>query len=128
MMPTLDLEDRLRSLSDLRDGWDGDGASAPSAVAIYRTRRILAETKVPDEVDPDAAGGVAIWYRGPGRRDVACYCRNNGDVAVVSYQDGAWTDQSTVRFGAAIWERIGTDAAIDYAVKTLAGALRGVAA
>jgi hypothetical protein len=122
------LKSRLRELSELRDGWDGDGASAPRAVAIYRAGRILAETKAPDEVDPDAVGGVAIWYRGPGNRDVACYCRNGGDVIVVSYQDGLWTDQSIVRFGAAIWERLGTGAAIDYTVKTLAEALKGAAA
>jgi hypothetical protein len=125
---TSDLESRLRELSELQDGWDGDGASAPSATAIHRARRILAETRAPDEVDPDAVGGVAIWYRGPGNRDVACYCRNGGDVLVVSYQDGQWVDQSTVRFGAAVWERLGTGAAIDYAVKTLAGALKGAAA
>jgi hypothetical protein len=122
------LESRLRELSELRDGWDGDGSSAPSAVAIHRARRILAETRVPDEIDPDAVGGVAIWYRGPGNRDVACYCRNGGDVLVVSYQDGLWTDQSTVRFGAAVWERLGVGAAIVYAVKMLAEALKGAAA
>jgi hypothetical protein len=125
---TSDLESRLRELSELRDGWDGDGASAPSATAIHHARRILAGARVPDEVDPDAVGGVAFWYRGPGRRDVACYCRNGGDVVVVSYQDGAWTDQSTVRAGAAVWERLGKEAMIDSAVKILAGALKGAAA
>ena len=122
------VESRLRELSELRDGWDGDGASAPSTVAIHRARRILAGVKVPDAVDPDAVGGVAIWYHGPDRRDVACYCRNGGDVVIVSYQDGQWVDQSAVRFGAAVWERLGTGAAIDYVVKMLAEALKGAAA
>jgi hypothetical protein len=106
VMTIEELVARLGALSDLPSGWDGSGdgiwdgggAPAPNALAIQRAGDVArAITKRPHAVDPDANGGIAIWYYGPDRRDVACYCRNSGDIAIVSYRSGMWTDQVTLR-------------------------------
>jgi hypothetical protein len=60
---SVELSPALESLGGLQHGWDGDGAPAPSATALARTRALLGRLiRRPDEIDPDAIGGVALWF------------------------------------------------------------------
>jgi hypothetical protein len=61
------MHPKLESLDKLTDDWNQEGAPAPSEMALARAQEILdALTELgiqvdDDEIDPDAAGGVAIY-------------------------------------------------------------------
>ena len=88
--PSIELSPALESLGRLEHGWDGDGAPAPSARALERTRALLSRlTRRPDEIDPDAIGGVALWFYfdGADGRKVMVGIRNeDGRGVLCSYR------------------------------------------
>lgn len=54
-------------LKNLRDGWDGYSAEAPSSVAIANAQSLVVEAAnlgmSPSRVAPSAMGGVAITFK-----------------------------------------------------------------
>lgn len=77
----------IESLQQLQPDWDGDGAPAPSPEAIQRALEVVARVhRLPDDVDPDAVGGIALWFYGDDGRMVMVGVRNDGRAAVCSYQ------------------------------------------
>jgi hypothetical protein len=101
MMTNDEVTARLRQLSDLPSNWDGDDAEAPTAAAINAATSIArAASRLPDEIDADAAGGVALPYHQERDQVVACYCRNWDTIAIVTYDHGQWVSQVTTRLGA----------------------------
>lgn len=90
---------QIRLLGELQRDWDGDGAPAPSPLAIRRAIEIVAQLhQLPDEVDPDAVGGIALWFYGNDGRSMMVGVRNDGRSAVCSYQlNSPIPDVKTVR-------------------------------
>lgn len=95
------LMDQLIALATLSDGWDGDGAPAPSTASMQLARLLLdamtANGLTPDSVDADAVGGVAVWLydadaSGVIARRCAIELRNSGRVVIsAETADGART-------------------------------------
>jgi hypothetical protein len=83
-------------LQSLPHGWDGDDAPAPSPVAISRAIEIVGLVpRLPDEVDPDAVGGVALWFYGDGNTAMVGV-RNSGLVTVCTYRQGTSVPEVSV--------------------------------
>lgn len=85
---------RLNSLRQLQHGWDGDEAPEPSAVAIRLALEIatLSHTMIqrwPDEVDPDAVGGIALWFYDKDGSAIMVGIRNDGRSAICSYRQNS---------------------------------------
>ena len=87
-----DLQRQIEQCIALQDDWDDDGATAPTVAAGQRateTVRLLLEgSLVPDEVTPDAMGGLAVWLSAGGRdtpihRWVWVSCPNSGGVHAI---------------------------------------------
>jgi hypothetical protein len=77
----------LEALVPLRDGWDGDESPAPSPESIERARDLIQNlARTPDEVDPDAVGGVALWFYFENRARLMVGIRNSGDVLLCAYE------------------------------------------
>lgn len=77
---------RLDQLRTLDDGWDGDGAAAPSNAALTSARDALHQLgRLPDEIDADAIGGIALWFYSNCGRQVMIGIRNRGRVVVCTY-------------------------------------------
>jgi hypothetical protein len=108
------LSEGLASLSALEafaDGWDGEGAPAPSAAAISAARHVLASlagSGFRPEIDADVMGGVAFTLYGKeGARSVWVACMNGGAQTVVfNAGDGSFPDGC--RYGAGAMEKIRT--------------------
>ena len=80
----------FQPLERLEHGWDGDGAPAPSQAAVDRARRLVESIgRLPDEVDPDALGGVALWFYESDGRKTMIGVRNEGRSVVCAYDVGA---------------------------------------
>src|SRR5258707_15605595 len=75
--------ERLSSLTDLRQGWNGHDAPAPNKQSVANARRFLAvvasSAADPERVGASAAGGVAITFRKEDRK-VLVECLNNDPV------------------------------------------------
>lgn len=90
-----ELTKRIEYLRTLRDNWDEEDAQAPSEMAIALAERACRELdQVPDEVDPDAAGGVAFWFyrsNGTGNVKAGVFIRNNGTFVITgNHPDPVW--------------------------------------
>jgi hypothetical protein len=89
---------RLSSFDCLEHGWDGDDAPAPSGEACRRALSLIeGAARPPDEVDPDAAGGIALWFYSRDGRKVMVGLRNEGNRAVLcSYAQASATPEVAV--------------------------------
>lgn len=58
---------KLRDISQLSEGWDGEGADRIAPDVINRTKRILELSRYPLFVSPTARGSVQIEYSTRGR-------------------------------------------------------------
>jgi hypothetical protein len=85
------LDEALYTLSQLRDHWDGDGAPAPSDLAVSTGRSIIEqlhnELSVSD-VEADAMGGIVLWLNLVGENQQSSRwawfeCRNSGRALLV---------------------------------------------
>ncbi len=83
------LEAQISKLAVLQDGWDGHGAVRPNDRAVESARAMLgklfSEDLPPTEIDPDACGGVALWFyqtdpEGHDLRAATIECHNDGEV------------------------------------------------
>lgn len=91
----------LERVIGLHDGWDGEGAIAPSPSAVDLARQVIICAAdvglVPGEVDPDVLGGVSIWFSSAmnddddHRRYVWVSCMNDGAQTVIYGGDGSGT-------------------------------------
>jgi hypothetical protein len=91
-----ELLGRIQYLSRLQPGWDGDGASIPSELAIrnaeYIVKRLPGWLKI-EEIDPDAIGGIALWVslsqtKFKDSRRAWFECRNTGRLLLVLDEGG----------------------------------------
>lgn len=74
-----ECEQRLEELSKLEYGYDTYNGLPPDAEAIATTRALIELLKlVPDEIDPDAGGGVVLWF----------YTRDNAMLNITIYNGG----------------------------------------
>ncbi len=86
------LSSQLAALRLLSDNWDGDGAIAPNEYSRSTAARILNEImgsgSVPDEVDSDVMGGVAIMMHSDSLPRSAWFVMpNRGEPRVVLHGD-----------------------------------------
>lgn len=85
----------LDALATLSDGWDGEDAPPPSAVAIDAAREVLRALLARDvttlDVDADVMGGVAVTLYGTRAGHSAWFACSNGGHAslMLSCPDGA---------------------------------------
>lgn len=69
--PVCAAEAHLAPLSALADGWDGEGAPAPSPASIEAARVVLRDLALhgvhpgADDVSADVVGGVGVYLYGP---------------------------------------------------------------
>ena len=85
-----DLFARLECLAKLQDGWDGDEAPAPAPATITRARGLINLVgRLPDEIDPDAVGGIALWFYSRSAAMVMIGLRNNGAAVICAYSQGS---------------------------------------
>src|SRR5262249_10476993 len=93
MLPDVRLTDLVRQINsfrELHEGWDGDRAPPPSVTSIQRAIEIaLLSPRLPDEVDPDAIGGVALWFYVDDGRSMMISIRNDGRAAVCAYHSNS---------------------------------------
>lgn len=83
---------RLSELRSLKQNWDGEGAERPSDDVLDTVLRGLDEWSIlPDDIDPDVIGGIALWFHSKqgAHPDVAVMIglRNNGKTVVCKYDE-----------------------------------------
>lgn len=89
-VPASALLKRLEAFHALTNGWDGDDAPAPTENAITRARRLVDLIgRFPDEIDPDAVGGIAVWFYLDSGAKLMLGLRNSGAAVICSYAAGA---------------------------------------
>jgi len=80
--PWPSLMTALGRLHELNHDWDGDGAPAPNAFAIYAARTVLERAfergLTAAVVLPSVEGGVFVAFDGDGARRANIECFNNG--------------------------------------------------
>lgn len=89
----------IDDLEKLEDDWDSEGASKPAPRAIGCARAIITAGAqldiVPDDVDSDVLGGVALYFIGLNERIVWIACMNSGTETIVFSEAGAVVRHAT---------------------------------
>ena len=92
---------RLSEISSLKDGWDGNGASAFSTKLIEKVNRILLFLDVQPEVFPTADDSIQLEYDGPNKSYLEFQIFETGDVEVFCInRDGSekeWSIKSDIK-------------------------------
>jgi hypothetical protein len=68
---------QLEAFRAVQDNWDEDGASAPSTLSINKAIALV-KCVVPDEVDLDVMGGIALYFYGENRLWI--HVNNSGNL------------------------------------------------
>jgi hypothetical protein len=93
-----EMNERLRSLADLSNGWNSYEAPSPSQDAIRNARGFLALLSIrglkPDRLEPSAMGGIGISFTSA-KREVATELYNNGTAHALFADDS--TGEMTTR-------------------------------
>lgn len=78
---------RLEYLRSTKEGWGADGDEpAPSSIAIDKAIGIV-KCIVPDAIDLDAMGGIALWFYGENRLWI--HVKNDG-TSVLTVSEKCW--------------------------------------
>lgn len=88
MMTVLEQDPNwFERLSNLKPGWDGDGADSPDDLALAEAKEIvdwaLENSLFVESVDPDVLGGVGVYLHGLNKRTVWVCILNNRDPSVI---------------------------------------------
>jgi hypothetical protein len=82
------LEDELREVAALKEGWDSYDAPAPAPESVECAKQVLEKLRIeqllPDTVAPSAEGGVSIYFS-QGKQKAFIEFLNEGEILLARY-------------------------------------------
>jgi hypothetical protein len=79
--------EKIKSFSELKNNWDGQGAFAISEIAINNAIKIIESIAkiMPDDIDPDADGRIDFWFYQNDGKSMGLFIHNDDTFTSIYY-------------------------------------------